>query len=330
MKIKKEALKRIISKFSHQKILVVGDLILDHYIFGKVERISPEAPVPVVWANEEKFVCGGAANVGLNLVSLGAKVFLCGVLGRDYFGRALNSLIEKEGVYTDLLIKDKQRPTTLKTRIVAYHQQVVRVDWESVEFLSWELNKKILNRIKKRIDEFDAVIIEDYGKGVINPQLVSDLVDLCKKHKKIITVDPKEDHFDYYENVTALTPNLKEAQVAANLKIRNKKEEIPLLGEIILKKLNPSCLLITLGEDGMMLFCDHRHYHIPVYAQEVFDVTGAGDTVIAVFTLALSCKSSYLEAAFLSNLAAGIVVGKLGAVSVSKKELLKRIRESKI
>jgi D-beta-D-heptose 7-phosphate kinase/D-beta-D-heptose 1-phosphate adenosyltransferase len=329
MKVKKENLKKIISKFSHQKILVVGDFILDHYIFGKVDRISPEAPVPVVWANEEKFVCGGAANVGLNLVSLGAKVVLCGVLGKDYFGDVLRSLIEKKGVCADLIIKDKQRPTTLKTRIVASHQQVVRVDWESVEFLSWELNKKILNGIKKRIDEFDAVIIEDYGKGVINPQLVRDLVDLCKKHKKIITVDPKEDHFDYYENVTALTPNLKEAQTAANLKIKT-KEEILILGEIILKKLNPSCLLITLGEDGMMLFCDHRHYHIPAYAQEVFDVTGAGDTVIATFTLALSCHSSYLEAAFLSNIAASIVVAKLGAAQASKKELLQRIKEIKI
>jgi D-beta-D-heptose 7-phosphate kinase/D-beta-D-heptose 1-phosphate adenosyltransferase len=328
MRVKKERLKNIISKFSKKRILVIGDLILDHYIFGNVDRISPEAPVPVVWANQEKFVCGGAANVGLNLVSLGAKVSLCGVLGNDHFGNVLFSLIKKRGISSELIIRDRKRPTTLKTRIIAHHQQVVRVDWESVEFLSLELNKKILDKIKKKLNDFDAIIIEDYGKGVVNPTLIEDLIELCRK-KKIITVDPKEDHFDYYENVTALTPNLKEAQIAANMKIRS-KEDIPLLGKIIMERLKLSALLITLGEDGMMLFCDHRYHHIPAQAQEVFDVTGAGDTVIAVFTLALSCKATYYESALLANFAAGIVVGKLGAAQVDKKELLTRIDESRL
>ncbi len=326
MTINKNKLKTALSRFKNKKILVVGDLILDHHISGRVERISPEAPVPVVWANRENFVCGGAANVGLNLHSLGVRVSMCGVVGKDHFGQTLFSLMGKSGINTALIIKNKERPTTLKTRIIAHHQQVVRVDWESVEFLSAHTNRLILNKIKKNLDDFDAVIVEDYGKGVINPALVGELVDLCRQKNKIITVDPKEEHFDYYENVTALTPNLKEAEVAANTKIRS-KSEIPLLGNLIMESLNPKALLITLGEEGMMLFCDNTYYHIPTQAHEVFDVTGAGDTVISVFTLALSCEANYKDAAILANLAAGIVVGKLGAATVDKKELSKALNE---
>jgi len=326
MKMQKKKLKTIISKFKDKNILVVGDLILDHYIFGKVERISPEAPVPVVWANKEDFMCGGAANVGVNLVALGAKASLCGVLGVDHFGGVLTSLIKKGGIDSSLIVKDKQRPTTLKTRIMAHHQQVVRVDWESLEFLNLNLNRVIFDKVKKNINKFDAIIIEDYGKGVINPALVGELVGLSKNKQKIITVDPKEEHLDYYENVTALTPNLKEAEVAAGMKVRS-KDDLSLLGDIVKEKLRPQALLVTLGEDGMMLFGPDKTHHIPTAALEVFDVSGAGDTVIATFTLALSCGASFLEAAHIANFAAGIVVGKLGAASATKKELLQRINE---
>jgi len=320
----KKKLKNIVSRFKNKKILVIGDLILDHYIFGSVDRVSPEAPVPVVWANRENFVPGGAANVGLNLSAIGAKVSLCGVTGRDHFGKTLFSLIDKCGISTNLIVKDNKRPTTLKTRIMAHHQQVVRVDWESLEFLSVSTNKLVFNKIKKNLDDFDAVIVEDYGKGVINPLLLEELVSLCRKKNKIITVDPKEEHFDYYEDVTALTPNLKEAQAAAGTKIRN-KNQLPFLGKIIMKKLNPKALLITLGEDGMILFSGDNHYHIPTTAVEVFDVSGAGDTVISIFTLALTSGASYKEAAMIANFAAGIVVGKLGAATVNTKELNKAI-----
>jgi D-beta-D-heptose 7-phosphate kinase/D-beta-D-heptose 1-phosphate adenosyltransferase len=324
MRVDKNRLKHIISRFRNKNILVVGDLVLDHYIFGKVERISPEAPVPVVWANRENFVCGGAANVGLNLISLGAKASLCGTLGKDHFGNVLFNLIEKGNILSKLILREKTRPTTLKTRIIAQHQQIVRLDWESQEFLSFKASRLLLDKIAKNINSFDAVIIEDYGKGVINPNLVGDLVELCTKKKKIVTVDPKEEHIDYYKNVTTLTPNLKEAQVAANIKI-HRKDEIPLLGNAIFERLNPRSLLITLGEDGMMLFADGKYHHIPTTALEVFDVTGAGDTVISAFTLALSCKASFYDAALLANFAAGIVVGKLGAATTNKAELLKRI-----
>ncbi len=324
--VPKGCLKKIINNFKNKRILVVGDLILDHYILGKVERISPEAPVPILWAKGENFLCGGAANVGLNIVSLGGKVSLAGTIGNDHFGKILISLIEQKKIDTEFIYKDKSRPTTIKTRVIAQHQQVVRIDWESVEFISLQTAKKLVKKIEKNIDNFDAIIVEDYGKGVINPFLVSELISLCKEKKKIVTVDPKEEHFEYYENVTALTPNLKEAQTMANMRIKN-KGEIPLLGKIIMEKLKPQALLITLGEEGMMLFANNSHTHIPTYALEVFDVTGAGDTVISTFTLALTAGASYLEAAILSNFSAGIVVAKLGAATTNPEELWERIEK---
>lgn len=329
MKLNAAQLQKISAKFKGKKVLVVGDLILDHYIFGEAERISPEAPVPVVWANNESFVGGGAVNVALNLIDLGAQVSLCGVVGNDYFGQVLISLVKEKKIDTRFIAKDSSRPTTLKSRVVAVHQQVVRIDWESQEFLPLTINKRVLELIKKNIHRFDGVIIEDYGKGVINPALVEQLVRLCKKHNKIITVDPKEEHFDYYENVTAMTPNLKEAQIAGQMNVRT-KEQINLLGEIIMNRFKLKGLLITMGKDGMKLFLDDgKSFHIPTYALEVYDVTGAGDTVIAVFTLALLSGASYLEASVLANFAAGIVVGKLGAATTNKNEIVQRIKENK-
>jgi len=320
----KTRLKNIVSRFKTKNVLVVGDVILDHHIFGKVDRISPEAPVPIVWAREQKYLCGGAANAGLNIRSLGGQVSLCGAVGGDHLGRVLLNLIGKNNINTKLITKDKKRLTTLKTRITAQHQQIARVDWESIESLSLEKSRLIVNKIRKSIDNFDAVIIEDYGKGVVNPYLVGELVSLCKQKGKIISVDPKEEHFDYYKNVTALTPNLKEAQTAVNIKIKDKKQ-IRNLGKKVMEKLKPQVLLMTLGEEGMMLFFDKTCQHIPTAALEVFDVTGAGDTVISTFTLALSCGAKYEEAAIIANLAAGVVVGKLGAATVSKGELIRTI-----
>ncbi|RKY39852.1 MAG: D-glycero-beta-D-manno-heptose-7-phosphate kinase, partial [Candidatus Omnitrophota bacterium] len=256
-------------------------------------------------------------------------VYLCGVIGDDEFGKKLIEIIKRKKINTDLVIKDKLRPTTIKTRVVATHQQVIRVDWESREILSLALNQKILKNVHKVINELDGVIVEDYGKGVINPYLVEELVRISKRNNKVITVDPKEEHFDYYENVTALTPNLKEAQAAVNMKIKS-KEEINLLGKILKEKLRPSCVLITLGEEGIRLFLEKEIWHIPTYALEVFDVTGAGDTVIATFTLALLAGASFLEAAVISNLCAGIVVGKFGPATVTLSEIEGKIKTTKI
>lgn len=324
MNIQKSKLKKIVSNFSHKKILVIGDLILDRHIFGNVNRISPEAPVPVVWAKSEKFRAGGAANVGVNLIDLGAKATLSGLIGQDNFGKQLHSLLSKKKLNMNFIFKDKKRRTTLKTRIIAHHQQVVRVDWESTNDFSKKLVRTILDKLKNNLNKFDAIILEDYGKGMINPFLVKELVSFCAKNDKIITVDPKEDHFQYYQGVTALTPNLSEAQIAAGIKAKDNKD-IQNIGQKILKDLKPKMLLLTLGEDGMLLFEKDKKKHIPTAALEVYDVTGAGDTVISVFTLALSAGASGYEAAQIANLAAGSVVGKLGAATTNQKELIKII-----
>ncbi|MCF7874967.1 MAG: D-glycero-beta-D-manno-heptose-7-phosphate kinase [Candidatus Omnitrophica bacterium] len=328
MKIKKENLKKTISKFANKRILVVGDLILDRHVFGQVNRISPEAPVPVVWAKSENFKAGGAANVGMNLIDLGAQVTLCGLTGTDEFGQRLRSLLSKKKLATNFIFKDKNRRTTLKTRIIAHHQQVVRLDWESNDNFPEKITKNIIDKLKNNFNKFDAVIVEDYGKGVVNPLLIKELISLCDKKNKIITVDPKEDHFQYYRGVTTLTPNLNEAQIATGMKARN-KNEIKNIGKKLLNKLKPKSILLTLGEDGMMLFEKKKIKHIPTAALEVYDVTGAGDTVISLFTLALASGATSFEAAQIANLGAGSVVGQLGAATINKKELIKIINEKR-
>lgn len=334
-------LKSIISKFNQAKILVVGDLILDEYIWGSVERISPEAPVPVLWAKKRTFVPGGTANVANNIDSLGGQVTLLGVTGDDANSKILLEELGKRKINTQSIFVEKNRHTTVKTRILAGHQQVVRVDWEHTHDLSGELNAKILKYIRKNISSFDAIIIEDYGKGVINVALLKELIALAKAQKKIITVDPKEENFQYYNSVSAITPNRKELENAIrNLKIKDRTNrfkintdklftdrDVDLAAREILDYLNLDSILITLGEQGMKLLEKNgRLTHIPTVAQEVFDVSGAGDTVISVFTLALCAAATKLEAAHLANFAAGIVVGKLGTAVTSQKELLERIK----
>jgi D-glycero-beta-D-manno-heptose-7-phosphate kinase len=317
---------KIVDKLKKVKALVVGDVILDHYIIGDAERLSPEAPVPVVWARSENYLLGGATNVSHNIAALGAKSYIAGVIGNDFHGKKVQQLLKRDSIKDDLVIIDKSRPTTLKTRVMARHQQMVRIDWESREFLSPKFADKILDEVTRKIPSIDAVIIEDYGKGVINPELIQEIVALCRKHDKIVTVDPKEEHIEYYKGVTSLTPNLKEAQGLMNFKVRSDKD-LDALGEMIVKRLDSESLLITLGEKGMKLFMKNGDkFCLPTYAQEVFDVSGAGDTVIAVFSLALATGASFQDAAAVANMAAGIVVGKLGVAVTDPAELKAKIR----
>ncbi|MDO8661946.1 MAG: D-glycero-beta-D-manno-heptose-7-phosphate kinase [Candidatus Omnitrophota bacterium] len=333
-------LKEIVRRLNKARILVIGDLILDEYIWGKVERISPEAPVPVVWANKRTHVPGGAANVANNIRSFGAEVYLAGVTGGDANAKILLAELKKNKINTEGIFVEPQRYTTVKTRIIAGHQQVVRVDWEHTEPLIKTTTQRIFNFIKDNIDNFDAIIIEDYGKGVINAQVLAGLILLAQAHKKIVTVDPKEDHFQYYRQVTSITPNRKELENAVrNLKIKDKKNRLKLesdklftdkdidaAGKQILEYLGLESLLVTLGEQGMKLFEKNGAItHIPTVAQEVFDVSGAGDTVISTFTLGLCGGASRLEAAHIANYAAGIVVGKIGTATTTREELLKRL-----
>ncbi|RJP29706.1 MAG: D-glycero-beta-D-manno-heptose-7-phosphate kinase [Candidatus Omnitrophota bacterium] len=333
---------KLIKDFRKARILVIGDLILDEYIWGDVSRISPEAPVPVVWAKKRNFMPGGAANVASNIVSLGAKVCLLGVIGDYASADTMLTELKKRKIPTGTVFIDRHRHTTLKTRIIAGHQQIVRVDWEDTHPVPKKINDKIINFVTKNIDKFDAVIIEDYGKGVINIELLEKVVKLGAKKKKVITVDPKEEHFQYYRGVTSITPNRRELENAVrNLKIKDTSnkfkicddklfsdKEIENAARQILKYLGLDSILVTLGENGMWLFENNGHdVKIPTVAQEVFDVSGAGDAVIACFTLALASGAQKKKAAALANIAAGIVVGKLGTVPVTKEELLQKIHK---
>jgi D-beta-D-heptose 7-phosphate kinase/D-beta-D-heptose 1-phosphate adenosyltransferase len=338
--MEKAKLKKIVSRFPKAKVLVVGDLILDEYIWGSVERISPEAPVPIVWARKKTHVPGGAANVANNIRALGADVCLVGVTGRDKNESTLLSELKKRAIGTSGIFSVNQRHTTLKTRIIAAHQQVVRVDWEHTQPLSKALNQKILNFIRRNISKFDALVIEDYGKGVINMHLLDGIIALARQYNKTIIVDPKEEHFQYYRGVTAITPNRKELENAVrNLKIKDTSNkfkfhedklftgaDIDAAARQVMKYLGLESVLVTLGEQGMKLLEKGGEVtHIPTVAQEVFDVSGAGDTVIGIFTLGLCSGATKLEAAHLANFAAGIVVGKIGTAVTNREELLRRL-----
>ena len=333
---------QIFSKFNRKNILVVGDVILDKYIRGSVSRISPEAPVPVVLETESFCTPGGAANVAHNLHELGAKVTLIGKIGDDPEGQVLLQQFKEKGLNTRGIFVDKKLPTICKTRVIAQNQQVVRIDREKNEAVgSKEVFRKICNFIKKNIALFDAVIISDYGKGLVTPELVDFVREQALANNKIIIIDPKVEHFSYYRNVTAITPNLKEAENAIrNIKITSKSaekleihndklqkdEDIDLAGSELLRYLKLDVLLITLGERGMRLFeKGKKPVSIKTKAMEVYDVSGAGDTVISAFTLSLAAGATKRQAAEIANFAGGIVVGKVGAAAVTKKELTKAI-----
>lgn len=319
--------KKILDRFKDTRVLVIGDLILDQFIWGDVSRISPEAPVPVVWAKKESFMPGGASNVANNLRSLGACVDMVGIVGDDENGAILKSELEMKGIGTAGIQIDSSRPTILKTRVVAQHQQVVRIDKERADHISGHFIDGVISYVETIIGDIDAIIIEDYGKGTITPALLKKIVPLGKRHKKIIAVDPKEEHFGYYKGVSVITPNNHEAARAVGFQI---KDEASLLraGKRLLTKIGCGIALITLGENGMAVFQKKgRTKQIPTVAQEVFDVSGAGDTVIAVYTLALASGVDPVKSAYIANCAAGIVVGKVGIAVVTAEELLKRIRK---
>jgi D-beta-D-heptose 7-phosphate kinase/D-beta-D-heptose 1-phosphate adenosyltransferase len=324
--IQAERLLEVLGHFSQARILVVGDFILDEFIWGNVSRISPEAPVPVVQVKRESFLPGGSLNVANNIRTLGGTVFPCGVVGRDLEGRVLVRAMRRHGIDTGGVILDPARPTTIKTRVIAHSQQVVRVDREKLAPISREDGQKILQFVRKKIKEADVMIVEDYGKGMIEPFLLTPLLELTRKFGKPVLVDPKEKHFQLYKGVTAITPNRAEAYSVFGASVNGREPELEEVGRGLLKRLRSQAVLITLGEEGMVLFEKNRPTtRIPTTAREVFDVSGAGDTVIAVFALGIAAGATLAEAAILSNLAAGIVVGKLGTATVEPDELRQAI-----
>ena len=314
-------LERYLKFFSRAHVLVVGDLILDHYIWGQVHRVSPEAPVPVVHVKSESHSLGGAANVFKNLISLGGKADLCGVIGTDESGRSfLKEIATFRGNRRGIVI-DSHRPTTRKTRVIAHNQQIVRYDVEEPELLSPSIERKILRFVRTRLPQVTCLVVSDYDKGVITPSLMTHLRLLATEQGIPIVVDPKVKHFEYYSDVTVITPNHVEAFQAAGL-MANSNHPIEEVGPLLRKRLNCKAVLVTRGEHGMSLFEEHQaHWHIPAMARQVYDVTGAGDTVVSTLALALSVGASIKEAAVLANRAAGVVVGMLGTASVTPAQL---------
>jgi D-beta-D-heptose 7-phosphate kinase/D-beta-D-heptose 1-phosphate adenosyltransferase len=316
--------------------MVIGDLLLDQFVWGKVSRISPEAPVPVVWVEDESYMPGGACNVASNLARLGAQVSIVGVVGNKNEKSSrraykLTELLAERNIEVSGILSDPTRETILKTRVMAHHhphhQQIVRIDREDGHEVSRSISRKIEEYIKENIADMDALVIEDYGKGLITASLLKKIIDLARKHKKTISVDPKENHFSIYKNVSVVTPNRNEASKAAGFPLDD-DSSLKKGGEKLLKELKAEVVLITLGEEGMMLFQKGKAPHkIPTLAQEVFDVSGAGDTVIAAYTLSLVSGASPVAAAHIANCAAGIVVGRVGTAVVGKKELLDGLKK---
>ncbi len=314
----------ILKEFRKKKILIIGDLILDKYIWGKVNRISPEAPVPVVEVSKEEFLLGGAANVAHNIVSLGGHATVIGIAGKDTAGRIIAGKMEESGIHCGGIFLSS-RPTTVKTRIIAHNQQVVRFDREEKEKLGRKVLQWILEYIRNAVRAHDAVIISDYKKGVICPELVKELLKHTKAKKIFVAVDPKIGHFPLYKHTSLITPNVIEASVASGIEIKDEKTLIR-AGRALLKKLSCDAVLITRGERGMSLFRKDKVIHIPTVARHVYDVTGAGDTVIAAFTLSHAAGALMEEAAVIANHAAGIVVSEVGTAVATADKLRKSLR----
>ena len=303
--------------------MVVGDIMVDHFIWGKVARISPEAPVPVVEIQSDSLLLGGCANVLNNIFSLGGKVYGAGVIGDDDIGKRLLSEFRSRQINTDGIVVEANRPTTLKTRIVAHGQQVVRFDQESRLPIRPSSVEKITKYIKKLCNNLGAIIISDYNKGVVTRQLLDSIRQVISGKGIPVCVDPKQNDFFLYKGFDIITPNHHEAARAAGLDLID-GNDIVKMGETILRKFDFKALLVTRGEEGMDLFESNdktTHTAFPAEAREVFDVTGAGDTVIGVLALCVAAGATFKEAAALANIAAGLVVGKVGTATISLDEL---------
>lgn len=322
-------LHQIFKDFTNKRILVIGDLMLDEFIWGNVKRISPEAPVPVVEVEHESYFPGGAANVARNLREFAGEVHVMGRIGTDSHAEHLKRLLASEGINLSCIQQDPSYQTIVKTRIIARQQQVVRVDREKKMGLSALQTELAAKQIEKVLPGLDAIIIEDYAKGLLHQDLVDAVTSLARDAGKIVAVDPSPGNILKWNGVSVIKPNRPEAFAAAGLLLTDPVEPVSddrnllQVGDILLKKWNTENLLITLGEHGMLLFSGNEApYHTPTVAREVFDVSGAGDTAIALFTLALCSGATPSEAAEISNHASGIVVGKLGTATVTPSELI--------
>jgi rfaE bifunctional protein kinase chain/domain len=327
-------LQRIFDRASSKRIMVIGDLMLDEFVWGKVGRISPEAPVPVVEVTGESFYPGGAANVARNLREFVDHVAVIGLLGKDRSGQQLHETLAEEKIDVSNAIEDEAFRTIVKTRIIARHQQVVRVDREQFVSPSPAQIAKVVAAARKNIPETDAIIFEDYGKGFLTNELVSQIARDAREKGKLVAADPNPRHSIDWRGATVVKPNRAEAFLAAGILWRDPDEtpaedvELRRAGEALLKKWEAKYVLVTLGEHGMMLFQQKEPPHyIPTKARQVFDVSGAGDTAIALFTLGLACEATPIEAAEIANHGSAIVVSKLGTATVARDELIASFKD---
>ncbi|KAA3617411.1 MAG: D-glycero-beta-D-manno-heptose-7-phosphate kinase [Calditrichaeota bacterium] len=322
MKISENRGREIIESFQGKKILVIGDIMIDEYLTGKVTRISPEAPVPVVEIDHEILCFGGAANVALNIKSLGCEPLLVGLVGKDRMAENFASLMSENHLNTKGLVESTSRPTTVKTRIIGDNQHIARVDKETINAANKKEELGLKQRIEFLITQADAVILQDYNKGVLTKELISYAIDLCIKYKLHVSVDPKFTNFKSYKNTTIFKPNIIEAQQAVAKNFEN-DEEVEEAGFELLNMLNAESVLLTRGKKGLSLFEKNNTVtHIPTQARKVADVSGAGDTVISTVTCSSIGGATKQEAAVLANIAAGIVVEEVGIVPIKKENLL--------
>lgn len=317
--------RKLLTAIKKSSIIVVGDTMIDEYFWGDVQRISPEAPVPVVAVGSVTRRLGGAANVVQNLATLGVAPHLVSICGNDENGTYLAKMLREVGCSIEGLYRSESRPTTIKTRIIARQQQVVRADREQIGDLSDKECDALLTAFNRLLPHADGVIISDYGKGVISPSLITGMIEKCREKGNFIAIDPKDRHMHLYNGVSLITPNLKEAHMLAGKPFHPcSNREVEKLGWQLMDHYDLAYLLITLSERGMALFCgdDHHFSLLPTVAQNVFDVTGAGDTVISLFTTAITSGATPVEAATLANHAAGIAVAQIGTASVTPDQLL--------
>jgi D-beta-D-heptose 7-phosphate kinase/D-beta-D-heptose 1-phosphate adenosyltransferase len=319
-----------LQRFSRCHVLILGDVMLDEYMWGTVSRISPEAPVPVVAVRSETVKVGGAGNVATNVAALGGRVSLIGLVGNDAAAERLGHELELAGVKSDGLIVDASRPTTIKSRVVAGSQHVVRFDRESDAPASRAVRRRVVAAVQERLPKADVLLISDYAKGLVGPGLVREILALAARHRTPVAVDPKVQHLSLFTGVTLVAPNHHEAAAAARVSLRSEADLLR-VGQMLLRRLKARAVLITRGEQGMSLFeAGKAVVHIPTVAREVYDVTGAGDTVMGALSLALAAEADMHTAAVLANYAAGVVVGKRGTATVTRAELQRALQDGKL
>jgi len=323
-----EKIRKLIRNLERAKIMVVGDIMLDAYLRGKVGRISPEAPVPIVDVTGETYILGGAANVANNAQALGAQVFTLGVVGNDQASETVRTMFAEKKMKTEGLLVDPMRPTTIKTRVIAHNQQVVRIDRENRNMVAGETAAKIISFVQERIDTVGVVVLSDYAKGVLGEEVCRSIIKLAKSAGKVTIVDPKGNNYAKYLNTDIITPNLKEVQEATGVIVTDSASLIEAGKKLFAKVRFQRAAIVTRGEDGMSIFqADGQLIHVTATsASEVFDVTGAGDTVVATLAIALDSGFSLEEASVISNFAAGVVVRKVGTATASVKEVLQDIK----